>query len=192
MNANAVKSPITKADIDLVKKHSLMFLFYARSFGNVPGVNWTELRKNIKQSIRKWTIASVMFGKRIICVSGLQGAGKTTLMKNYYDLDDSFLCPSLGRGERIPIIFTEEKDLQRPYACVVKLNDEITKASDSVTVEQRLDPKDIQNQLSGGDEDVMYVEFHVPYKYICNSQTSFMLLPGYESTPSQNLCKPPK
>lgn len=42
--------------------------------------------EGIFKSIRKLFIASMMYNKTVICVSGLQGAGKTTLMKNFYEL----------------------------------------------------------------------------------------------------------
>ena len=65
--------------------------------------------------LRKLLIASMMHNKYIVCVSGLQGAGKTTLMKNFYDISDDFMNVSLGRGERIPVLITEG-DVTEPNA----------------------------------------------------------------------------
>ena len=44
--------------------------------------------------LRKLLIANMMYDKTLICVSGLQGAGKTTLMKNFYELDEEHFQPT--------------------------------------------------------------------------------------------------
>lgn len=65
----------------------------------------SEASEQIIKSLRKITIANELYGKQVICISGLQGAGKTTLMKNFYELDDDILNISLGRGEKNTSIY---------------------------------------------------------------------------------------
>ena len=73
--------------------------------------NTEKLRRNISTReayqnaeklfplIQKLLIATVMHNKHLICVSGLQGAGKTTLMKNFYGIGDEFMNVSLEEAK---------------------------------------------------------------------------------------------
>lgn len=182
MNNIALNSPISISDIEAIERHCLEFSNQAQRLTGITGIDWENFEKNIKDSIRKLGIATLMFRKRIICVSGLQGAGKTTLMKNFYEIEDeNFLCPNLDRGERIPILFTEDEKVSSPEAYAIMINYNRAGGNDrDVTYEKSLEPEEIQKYLKGTYDDVMYVEFRIPSKRICNSATSFLLLPGYE------------
>lgn len=136
-----------------------------------------NLSENILKSIRKLVIASAFYNKKIICVSGIQGAGKTTLMKNFYGLDDGYLNISLGRGERIPVFITE-KEIKEPYACARRMEkDENGKYG---LREIKLSPKEFVKASKGNDSDIMCLELFVPNKHTYYDGVSFMLLPGFE------------
>ena len=125
--------------------------------------------------LRKLLIASMMHNKYIVCVSGLQGAGKTTLMKNFYDISDDFMNVSLGRGERIPVLITEG-DVTEPNAraIIIDKNEE----GNYFRTDKCLNKDEIINATKGEDPRIMYMEITVPYKY--EISVSFMLLPGFE------------
>ena len=136
-----------------------------------------NLSENILKSIRKLVIASAFYNKKIIFVSGIQGAGKTTLMKNFYGLDDGYLNISLGRGERIPVFITE-KEIKEPYACARRMEkDENGKYG---LREIKLSPKEFVKASKGNDSDIMCLELFVPNKHTYYDGVSFMLLPGFE------------
>ena len=74
--------------------------------GMISGSNEKSMGKshqNIVRALRKIVIANEMMGKGIICISGLQGAGKSTLMKNFYGLSDEYFNIKTGVGEKIPV-----------------------------------------------------------------------------------------
>lgn len=48
-----------------------------------------------------------MMGKGIICISGLQGAGKSTLMKNFYGLSDEYFNIKTGVGEKFQFLYAK-------------------------------------------------------------------------------------
>lgn len=136
-----------------------------------------NLTEEILKSIRKLVIASVIYNKRVICISGMQGAGKTTLIKNFYGLDDKYLNVSLGRGERIPVFITE-KNIEKPCAFAIRIEKDDEGKYVQKNVE--LQPEDFVEASKGKDSDIMCLELCVPYKYIYNDSVSFMLLPGFE------------
>lgn len=138
-----------------------------------------EFAKKNFDVIRKLMIGNMMYDKTLICVSGLQGAGKTTLMKNFYGLDDAYFAPTKGRGETIPVLITEKEDVQKPvvYAtCIAKNENGVYKK-----MEKEIAPgEEFDKASKGNDETIMYLEMQVPYRHTYNSNISFMLLPGFE------------
>ena len=58
-------------------------------------------KNDIRQSLRKLIIAEAIQKKHIICVTGLQGVGKTSLMQNYYGIDFSKMNISEDLGTSI-------------------------------------------------------------------------------------------
>ena len=144
----------------------------------------SEASEQIIKSLRKITIANELYGKQVICISGLQGAGKTTLMKNFYELDDDILNISLGRGEKIPVFISEKKEWRAPEMYVKELVKENGKNNiPEYSVREKKITKQEFVYLSKGDNSenaTMYLELRVPFKHIQNERTIFMLLPGYE------------
>ena len=67
--------------------------------------------KNLFKGIRKIIIANELSENNTVCVSGLQGVGKSTMLKNLYDLSDEAMNISIGRGEKLPILIKESSDL---------------------------------------------------------------------------------
>lgn len=129
-------------------------------------------------SIRKLFIASMMYNKTLICVSGLQGAGKTTLMRNFYDLDSKFLDPTRGRGERVPVLITEKKDIKTPKMYAIKIDKDNDGFYHQREIELSAD--EYLSASKGEDSKIMYLELFVPYTHTNNEGISFMLLPGFE------------
>lgn len=129
-------------------------------------------------SIRKLFIASMMYNKTLICVSGLQGAGKTTLMRNFYHLDSKFLDPSRGRGERVPVLVTEKSNIKAPKMYAIRIDKDANEDYYQQSVELSAD--EYMSASRGEDSKIMYLELLVPYTHTFNEGISFMLLPGFE------------
>lgn len=170
---------ITRSRLQRLSEDCASLLFCSEC---IEGNNTEELMESnraIKHALRKIIIANEIADRMIICVTGLQGTGKTTLMKNYYDIDDSVMNIAFGRGERIPVFITEEdiRDIQM-YAVGVE--------KDESGYHQKRNPvssHDFVEFSKAEDEDstIMYMELMVPRKYVDKSaKVSYMLLPGYE------------
>lgn len=144
-----------------------------------------SLYNDVLGSLRKLVVATTLSKRQIICISGLQGAGKTTLMQNFYGLEN-VLKGTLGVGERLPVLITEKESITEPELYSVK----IIKNFDGKMTEaqEKLELADYElvthNNESDDSSKVMYFELFVPFKFIRSSSqypTSFMLLPGWET-----------
>lgn len=157
---------------------------YLRLLSNAEKLRSSEVTKDIFEqteklffSMRKLFIASLMQNKQLICVSGLQGVGKTTLMKNFYGINADFMNVSIGRGERVPVLITEG-DVNEPKIEAIRIekdsNGEYSRRTNELKTE------DVAIATKGEDSSIMYLEITVPYKHTYNKGVSFMLLPGFE------------
>ena len=151
--------------------------------GMISGSNEKSMRKshqNILGALRKIVIANEMMGKGIICISGLQGAGKSTLMKNFYGLSDEYFNIKTGVGEKIPVFICENGECREPemYAVSLKKQDNGT----FIRIKVKMNAEEFRNASSGADTNlnIMYLELRVPYKHLNNESYAFMLLPGFE------------
>lgn len=147
--------------------------------GLIPDERYKNCESDLLQALRKLCIAELSKEMGMICITGLQGTGKTTLVKNFYELDDTFFNIALGRGERLPILISE-KDISE----VELYKHLLMKADDSYFIEKkRIDVEEFI--VSSGDDKagtrVMFFEMEVPRKHNCGAlKYSFLLLPGYE------------
>lgn len=51
--------------------------------------------------LRRTTLPEIFNNRYLVAVAGAQGAGKTTLVREIYDLDDTWLCSNAGRGNAL-------------------------------------------------------------------------------------------
>lgn len=175
MNKNKMISYI---DILNVTNISIDILNYAEYLKRDAMTKETyELAHEIFKPLRKLFLTQEMYNRKLICVSGLQGAGKTTLMKNFYGISDNLLNPTRGRGERIPVLITEQK-ISSPKLYAIKLSKNGSGNYERKEIE--LLPEDYDNASKGEDEEIMYLEIKVPYCHTYSDSISFVLLPGFE------------
>lgn len=144
-----------------------------------------RMARELMGSVRKIKLASLMYERTLICVSGMQGAGKTTLMKHFYGLDDDCLNISLERGEEIPVFITEKEGMtadKKPELYAIQ----IMKDAHGEYHQQELEmsPEEFRDASKGTNAATLYLELRVPYKHIGNEKTSFVLLPGFEARKS--------
>lgn len=170
---------ITITEIQNITEHCMKILscteYLRRDTATKEAYTFAE---GIFGSIRKLFIASMMYNKTLICVSGLQGAGKTTLMRNFYHLDSKLLDPTRGRGERVPVLITEKRNIKTPKMYAIRID----KDNDGYYFRQEIElsAEEYLSASRGEDSKIMYLELFVPYTHTNNEGISFMLLPGIE------------
>ena len=159
-----------------------LILKYVEEMNSTSDKEYAEKIDNVKKAIRKITIANEMMGRTVIAVTGMQGMGKSTLMKNFYGLSSKYFAIDSGRGERIPVFITETDGISEPemYRCVLKANDN----GDFEFAQEKVDSEESFCEYAKAKDEntsVMYLELKVPRKYtISGEKISFALLPGFE------------
>lgn len=167
------------AEIDeLIKLSSRLNNQLSNTLLELPQEDVKEIKEALHQSIRKLSILSCIEKRHVICITGLQGVGKTTLIKNFYGLPDDSLNISQARGEAIPIFITEKDISNVEYFSIEYCEDE--KESYLQSKEIPLDDFKEKSKSISKDSKIMYLEINVPYKYTYDDGVSFLLMPGYE------------
>lgn len=177
MNGN--DSLISMAEIQQITRHCLALLSdTARLRQNASTKDIYACAEELFPSIRKLLISALMHDRKLICVAGLQGVGKTTLMKNFYGLDDRFLRPILQRGERLPVLITEKEGASAVSALALRIEED--ERGGHFQREVELSGEEFASAVSGNDEHIMYLELLVPFRHTNCEGISFLLLPGFE------------
>ncbi len=136
-----------------------------------------SLAQQITPALRKMWLAAVMQDRKMICITGLQGTGKTTLMSKFYGLD-GILTATRGRGEEIPVLITEKENLSEPELYEFRIAQDANGIYD--LNQAKIDRSDYVAAAKGSDPNVLYLELNVPLRHTQNEAVSFLLLPGYE------------
>lgn len=124
---------------------------------------------------RKMEVSSIVQQRHTIAIAGMQGTGKSTLIKNLYGLPENLLRVNSSRGEQVPVFITEKADLTAgTYAARrVYFDDDLCKFEEEIPIKEVA-------KWSRGHDHTAYVELFVPSRYFHTDRASFVLLPGFE------------
>lgn len=171
----------TYRDLEKLEKSCLVLLENCVSFSTVENEKKIrEAQRTLFHAIRKLAIAIEFQNRQIISVSGLQGAGKSTMMQTFFSLPEGIIKVSTGRGEQIPVLISEHEECvdYNTYAVCLEHSD-----NGYERIEKKISKEDFLKYSTGdiADEDnIIYLELHLPYNKIQDSSIAFMLLPGFE------------
>ena len=133
---------------------------------------------NLKKLHIKLTLTQLVSKRSLLAITGLQGTGKTTIIKHLYNLPDELLPSNSSRGERLPVFITEND--------VKEITTFVYRSVKNVKGEINIEVKEIDvptfNQLSLQPlpERDLWLECIVPYRYLYDKNKSIVLLPGFE------------
>lgn len=135
----------------------------------------------LENLVRKMEVSSIVQQRHTIAISGMQGTGKSTLIKNLYELPENLLRVNSNRGERVPVFITEKMDLAAGTytARRVYFDENLCKLEEEIPVKE-------VGKWSQGRDRTAYVELFVPARYFHTDRASFVLLPGFEKTREQS------
>lgn len=162
--------------IEAVKE--LFIQLHTTTFNNAAEEKKKNILDQLTELYNKLALTDLMADKSLLAITGLQGTGKTTIMKNLYELPKSILPTNSSRGERLPVFFTE-KDTQSIETYVYRFsNDDNQKVKiDRVKIDEETFNRISMNPTPKID---LWLECIVPQRYLFDDKKSIVLLPGFE------------
>lgn len=138
--------------------------------------------------IRSLTLAEIMSNRWLVAVGGTQGAGKTTLIRTLYGLDenDPWLPANEGRGETLPILIEESSNQDVPKGYAILLRPDDGEARQFVMAEVPLEAGEFVKACRGQSAEVLLPVLRVPRRYFQHEGQAMLLLPGYEKRTTDN------
>lgn len=137
----------------------------------------------LTEVIRKTMIASVVYKYDLTAIAGLQGTGKTTLLRELYDLDPEDILPdNWGRGEMSPMLLLETNTSKLIY----KIRKLVFEGGECDESEIEVTKEDFYSALKNRVDNQLLPIIYVPHRYFQGSQKGFLLLPGYEPYDGKN------
>lgn len=74
---------------------------------------YTKIKNKVLSINRKLRITRELADAKYIAIAGTQSAGKTRLIREMYDLDHQWLSDNEGRGEQLPLLLLNIKNVLR-------------------------------------------------------------------------------
>ncbi|MEC1716493.1 hypothetical protein [Schinkia azotoformans] len=158
-----------------------LFNRWRHLLGEVVGSNLDalpdEVIENMKDLHNKLALTVLTQDRYLLAVTGLQGAGKTTLVKCLYDLDHTFLRDNDGRGEKRPILITES-NVKTPEGYVSRSS--YSDKEGFVITTEKVSPDEFDRVAREPKKEEIWLELKVPNRYFHDEKKSLILLPGFE------------
>jgi hypothetical protein len=151
-------------------------------------LNDPDLSERLVSVTRRLTLTDVLSKQSVIAIAGSQGAGKTTLVKSLYELDDTWLVGNEGRGERSPVLILESPDINEPVATVLMQSlQEINGQLEYVQQDVDVSPADFHRAVLGELPGQLLPKLTLPSRYFNGNACGLLLLPGHETITKRNL-----
>ena len=132
------------------------------------------------QRLLTHTVTAELIGDRVlIAVAGPQGAGKSTLVRQIYDIPPEWLPIGLGVGEQMPVLVVESEGQEsvRGFAVDLASQDEFMETSIDYV---ELPPGEWVRGVRGSRSRQLAAILEVPPAFFGAVGMGFLLLPGYE------------
>lgn len=130
---------------------------------------------HLRSIARHLKLCSTVQNRDAIAVAGMQGTGKTTLIRNMYNIDDGILRISNERGEKIPVFITEKESFAEGQYSAIRwyVDDYGNYQKEDLDVDRLA-------RFSARTDDTIYIELFVARKFFTHDNSSFVILPGFE------------
>lgn len=173
---------ITKSEIVELYKDCTKLLTYV---GNA-GIDSDDLLEEIgklKEITKKLSLAEKLMNENMICVTGRQGAGKTTFIRNFLGLDSQYFYIDDGECELVPVLIKGKNIQNIEMYCEFLDIREVDGKRNYVRNIEKIDSTEYFRELSGkrsiNGREILYLELVLPDANMKLGNLTFLLLPGH-------------
>src|SRR5471032_2368189 len=115
--------------------------------------------------MRRLALAEIMHARWLIAVGGTQSAGKTTLVRSLYGVDNKWLPPNEGQGETLPILIEESDQHAAPQGYARMLVPDARAPHQFIREDVSMEQPDFVAACRGQNAAVLLPILRVPRRY---------------------------
>ncbi|KXV70283.1 hypothetical protein AD951_03325 [Acetobacter malorum] len=144
--------------------------------------NDAALRAKLDTLLQRIFVARLLSQHVVVAIGGTQGAGKTTLVRQLYDIgsNSEWLPANEGQGERVPVLIEESPDVTEPEGWVHQLIPPADMQGVYIVELKQVDAAQFHQATRGANPSYLLPVLKVPVRHFHASSTALLLLPGYE------------
>lgn len=143
-----------------------------------------DINKKLLSVVRRLLLAEVLNNTWILAIGGSQGAGKTTLMAYLYDCQQ-WLPANEGRGEKMPVLIVENKQITEPQGYIRRLEENKKRGVFEIK-DIEVDVTEFNRAIRDPNAEELLPVLQVPSRYFKRDNQAWLLLPGYEKQDRAN------
>lgn len=132
--------------------------------------------KKIETLYKDLHVLDLFSSRHIVSISGLQSAGKTTLVKKFLGLPDEVLTSEVGVGEKRPVLISTS-DTKYPLYRMIRMEKSSNKGF--FMRQEVISKEELNKGVQNPQEDVLWFEIDLP-KNEKLGHITLALLPGFE------------
>lgn len=173
---------ITNSEIVELYEDCTKLLTYV---GNA-NVDTEEMLKSIdelKKITKRLSLAEKLMNENIVCITGRQGAGKTTFVRNFLGLSSDYFYIDDGECELVPVFIKGKNIKDIEMHCEFLDIKEIAGKKDYVRNSEIIESPELFKQLAGrrdyNGREILSLELSIPDENMKLGNLTFLLLPGH-------------
>lgn len=140
-------------------------------------IRGSKLEERLKELYRESFIMQLLSNQYVIAIAGMQGAGKSSLIRQYYELPDDILPANQGRGEMLPVLITETDSPDKRFFAY-----ELEPTSTAFVVQKKqITNEEFKAKSIQIGQQALLLEIEVNQKILKSDDRHFLLLPGFQS-----------
>ncbi len=181
MNENYASIKLAESNRKLKQQlQHFLGILESSDLSSIPHEQKIQVSQRITEQLQKLHVMELVDSRQLIAITGMQGAGKTKLIKDLFSKDADALPDNLGRGEVIPVIITQTMNAKTRYVLKqynMQTKELVIEECDNATeFSERL-----KNPTQVGEKIDICAELHVSGSTdLIPDHFSFVLLPGME------------
>jgi len=150
---------------------------------NIDTEDMLDAIENLKKVTKRLSMAEKLMNENIVCVTGRQGAGKTTFIRNFLGLDSKFFYIDDGECELVPVFIKGKNITDVEMRCEFLDVKEVEGKKEYNRNSEIIDSSELFKQLSGKrnycGREILSLELSVPDSAMKLGNLTFLLLPGH-------------
>lgn len=173
---------ITNSEIVGLYEDCTKLLTYVGN-ANVDTEEMLESIDNLKKITKRLSLAEKLMNENIVCITGRQGAGKTTFVRNFLGLSSDYFYIDDGECELVPVFIKgksiKDVEMRCEFLDIKEMAGKKYYIRNSEIIESPEKFKQLAGRRDYDGREILSLELSIPDENMKLGNLTFLLLPGH-------------